>query len=332
MIYRFATALLSADSVCTRIAIASVFAFMVVSARAEANMRPAWLVDGAWSSSAEASVRPKGLRLVSESLTVEMPEIVKNDFTAEGNFARVLVRYRFYAAHPVPSVPIEFLAPAVARPQVQVNGAEVPLGRVAAQEFEGQRDLLRRLARHRSRWAPDRYRRFFEALEIATYQQIEVGALIQEPEETARELTPKGYDVLRRLARYTPAEQFTFSASLHPGQNEIVIAYEQRLSADEVAPHYGDFHFEKAFLGFDYLLYPANSWDRAGNFTFEIELRVPHHVEDCWFVERRLPPMVDLNFPLQERRGQHEAIFTGVFEEFPSEIFSVVLSFAEGER
>jgi hypothetical protein len=116
---------------------------------------------------------------------------------------------------------------------------------------------------------------------------------------------------------------------LRPGRNSLSIRYRQRPYVAEFRYGYTAAWPARGFTGFDYLLYPALSWDADKDFRFSVSVEIPYYQGKFLFFRRWDEPQTKSNVDLRaEKAGPpHVRILRGEFDRMPAEIMTVLVWF-----
>jgi hypothetical protein len=283
-----------------------------------ANMRAPYHLDGTFSEHVRGA-HPDAL-LRRERFHARLPEVVTGKH-GQHLVAIIEVEYDIDNVSDVPlTLPVRFLAIGTRKALVRVNGAKVPYTPVHDVTERMQARVA--LAKHRCAWsAHDIKGMFFRTCDPAAPRDPTDDA--KEADERYRRNLPwQEEDALDSVA---------FDVVLAPGPNTVRVEYAQRLRFREGSHGYfTGLGVRGAQYGFEYLLYPADAWRRADDFTFDVIVDVPDVRDRGWFDERfddtLYVPKVHTNLPLVVRRQPHSATqLRGRLDAFPAAVFAVVV-------
>jgi hypothetical protein len=212
--------------------------------------------------------------------------------------------------------PLRFLAVDIRDLRVEINGQ--PVKASVRQAPEELAECVVAMARHREGFLPGFYGDFLKRLRLHVSREEAPSwneAFVRTLEE------PKGIE----------PEAADFEAVLPPGRSELVVSYAQRMFIDERGHGYFAAWPKKGVTGFDYLLYPANSWDIAPGFKLAVAIEVPEAAGKKLFLNIHKKPSVRCNLPLREVPGcawgngsTYKGEFTG---GMPADVLTFLLWF-----
>lgn len=118
-----------------------------------------------------------------------------------------------------------------------------------------------------------------------------------------------------------------FEVPLPPGKSRLAVTYRQRFYIDERNNGYFAAWPKKGVTGFDYLLYPAGSWDLDPGFRLRLSVEVPDARSKKLFFKTRVRPTVKCNLPLRSEEGRTKNIrmFKGDFAGLPADVLTFLL-------
>jgi hypothetical protein len=302
-----------------------------LSLPAAANLRMARKADGTFSGSLKAVAAAAKLRLIAEQLEAVFPELdlSNTDYRSLVRF-RVVYEIENRGAGPA-AVPLRFLAVDIRDLVVELNGRAVPAAIREAPEEKAE--CLIRMARYRSGFLPGFYADFLRRLRAGAGLDQEPDDLwIQKLGERSANLPPWSAALARTLEESEEKEPATadFQIALPPGRSKLVVTYGQRLFIDERGHGYFGVWPKKGVTGFDYLLYPAKSWEMEAGFKLRVSVLVPDARAKKFFVRTWRRAEVKCNLPLKESAGGKERIrvFEGEFKGgMPADVLTFLLWF-----
>lgn len=255
---------------------------------AAANMRAPYARDGSFSEHVRGA-HPDAL-LMRERFVARLPSFTTGGFDHDMD-ARIEVEYDIdNTSTQTLRLPVRFLAVGADDAIVRVNGAPVAVTRVA--DVDERRAARLRIARHRCAWqAHDIEGMFFRGCS---------GDEAVDAVEADRRYEDKRAYAEERF------DSLAFDVELVPGANTVRVEYRQHLRFRE-GPHgyFTGIGVRGAQYGFEYLLYPAESWRRHDDFTFDVHVDVPHVRQRGLFSDTHLVPSLRTNLPLEIRRQPH---------------------------
>ncbi len=280
-----------------------------------ANMRAPYALDGTFTEHVRGA-HPDAV-LMRERFVAHMPALV-NGVHGQDFYARVEVEYDIDNVSTVPlTIPVRFLAIGAKDATVRVNREVVPVTRVA--DEDERRAARLRVAQHRCAWSEHDIKGLFIRNCDATKAS--------DPAVDAKGVDERYAESIRYGDESTRLDSFAFDVVLEPGANAIRVEYAQRVRFREGAHGYfSGLGVRGAQYGFEYLLYPAESWRRAEGFTFDVVVEVPDVRERGLFCDSFVEPTVDTNLPLATARQEHASTLTGRLRVFPAEVFAVVVN------
>jgi hypothetical protein len=299
-----------------------------LASTAAANLRMARKVDGVFSGGLRAVPAAASIRLLAEDLDATFPDL---DLTRLGYRDTILIKAAYEVENRsdrLVALPVRFIAVDIRDLTAELNGRPLTVRIV---EAPGEKtECLTRIARHRNAFLPVFYKNFL--------QQIRrLAGLDQEPDDRwleklgtfdARGL--KAESLFPRTLESAPDKDFPaaeFEVPLPPGKSRLAVTYRQRFYIDERNNGYFAAWPKKGVTGFDYLLYPAESWELDPGFRLRLSVEVPDAQRKKLFFNTRERPVVKCNLPLRSEEGRTKNIrvFKGDFAGLPADILTVLL-------
>jgi hypothetical protein len=285
---------------------------------AAANLRAPRKVDGTFSGNLAAAPKAARLRLMGERLEAAFPafDLSNTDYRSPVRF-RVVYEIENPGSAPV-TIPLRFLAVDIRDLSVEINGRAVKAAVRKAPEEKAE--CVAVMTRHRAEFLPGFYKDFLGRLKAGT------GA----------EKRPAWSDVFVRSLEQTDEDQpaaADFEAVLPPGRNNLVVTYGQRMFIDERNHGYFAVWPKKGVTGFDYLLYPAKSWEIAPGFKLAVSVTVPDASGKKMMIRIHRKATVRSNLALKEapaKSGSRDRIYAGEFQGgMPADVLTFLLWFDE---
>jgi hypothetical protein len=207
----------------------------------------------------------------------------------------------------------QFVAVDIRSLEARMN--DLPLASVAAGNEAEETECLSRLAAHRRAFFEPLYRPFLQALKPDAAPAARFSAIFGH--------TP--------LGEATPPEFKTAALDLKikPGRNDLTIRYRQRPFVAEFRYGYTAAWPARGFTGFDYLLYPARSWEADKNFRFTVTVEIPFYQGHFLFFPKWDEPLYKSNIDLRPVHAgpPHRRILRGEFDGLPADILTVLVWF-----
>ena len=271
---------------------------LVAALPAGANLRAPYRVDGKFGAHIDAEHAHPELVLVHERFDARLPTLSVGD--APPTHAGLSITYTIdNVAGALITLPVRFLAIGASDARVEVNGAPV-----AHQEVRDPTERAAALA----------------ALAASRCRSVE-GC---EPERVRASLE-------HELNRDTSdVDSIAFEVAFVPGPNTIRVRYAQALTVREGAYGYfmrGTFGTLGASYGFDYLLFPAQTWRHSERFRFDVTVDVPDVIDRGWWSTSFLPPVsIESTLPLATSRAPHPSTtLRGQLTGFPVDVFTLTV-------
>ena len=301
-----------------------------LSVPAQANLRLARKVDGVFSGNLQTVAAASELRLVAEYLDAAFPDLDLSTLSPKDAIRFKVVYEIENRAYQVLSVPVRFIAVDIRDISAELNGRTLIVqSRDAPKE---KKECLIRIARHRAGFLPGFYEDFLHRLRTASgLDQESENRWLQKLEEQDLSSRPAESSFLRTLES-PPETDFPaaeFELILPPGRSRLIVAYGQRLFIDERGNGYFAAWPKKGVTGFDYLLYPAKTWDIAPEFRLHLSVRMPDARIKTLFFRTWKRPEIKCNLPLQEESGEENRvrILRGEFAGLPADILTFLFWF-----
>ncbi len=273
-------------------------AVLAMAAPAAANLRAPYRVDGGFGAHLDAKPAHPDLVLMHETFAASLPAFTVGEQPPTHALLDVEYTIDNRSSAPV-TLPVRFLAVGAQGARIEVNGAVAP--HHEARDPEEHAAAVAVIARSRCRGIegcePDRIRAALE-------HELERGA-----------------------ARF---DSLAFDATLAPGANVIRVRYAQALTLHEGAYGYfmrGTFGTRGARYGFDYLLFPAQSWRRAEGFWLDVRVDVADTIDRGWLGTALVPPAsIDATLPLTVTRAPHPSTtLRARLDGFPVDVFTLTV-------
>lgn len=278
---------------------------------AAANMRAPLAADGSFSEHVRGA-HPNAV-LLRERFVARMPSLTVGGFVHDLH-ARIDVEYDIdNTSGSVLRLPVRFLAVGADQATIRVNDASVVIDRVV--DDDERRAARQRIARHRCAWSEGD---ITGALLRRCSGDLDEHAQILDRPHAERARSGDGEERFDSLA---------FDVELRPGANTVRVTYRQALRFRE-GPHgyFTGLGVRGAHYGFEYLLYPAETWRRADDFTFDVRIDVPHVCQRGLFSNTYLVPALRSNLPLEIRRQPHPGTTASArLSGFSAEVLAVVV-------
>jgi hypothetical protein len=307
-----------------------VAAAAALSTPAQANLRLARKVDGVFSGNLKTVAAASELRLIAEYLDAAFPDLDLSTLSPKDTIRFKAVYEIENRANQALSVPVRFIAVDIRDISAELNGrALVVRNRDAPEE---KKECLIRIARHRAGFLPGFYEDFLHRLRSrAGLDQEPEDHWLQKLEEQDLRSRPAESSFLRTLES-PPEMDFPsaeFELVLPPGRSRLAVTYGQRLFIDERGNGYFAAWPKKGVTGFDYLLYPAKTWNIAPEFRLHLSVRMPDARNKTLFFRTWKRPEIKCSLPLQEESGGEKRvrILRGEFAGLPADILTFLFWF-----
>ena len=280
---------------------------------ARANLRAPRRADGYLSGGLRVDLPPGTIRLAREDMRGVFPA-----FDSQTSFRESVVTVELvYEFDNVSGRDIALTAHFVA---VDIRSLEArlndsPLASVAAGSEAEETECLSRLAAHRMAFFEPLYRPFRQALKLGASPAARFAAIFgQYPlgDGSALEFKMAALDL-----------------KIKPGRNVLSIRYRQRPFVAEFRYGYFGAWPARGFTGFDYLLYPARSWEADKNFRFTVTVEIPFYQGHFLFFPKWDEPLYKSNIDLRPVHAgpPHRRILRGEFNGLPADILTVLAWF-----
>ncbi len=280
---------------------------------ARANLRAPRRADGYLSGGLRIILPAGAISLVREDMRIVFPAFDSGTPYRDPGVSIELVYVFANGSDRDVALSAQFIAVDVRNLEARLNDAAVPS--VAAANDAEEAECLSRLADHRKAFLEPLYRPFFQALKPETSPAARFSSIFGH--------TP--------LGEPTPLEFKTAVLDLNfrPGRNALAIRYRQRPFVAEFRYGYFGAWPARGFTGFDYLLYPAESWAAAGNFRFTVTVEIPYYRGKFLFFPRWDAPQTKSNIELRPVPSKlpHRRILSGEFDRLPADILTVLVWF-----
>jgi hypothetical protein len=280
--------------------------------------------DGNFSGSVALNPSLDGLVLGAEQLDLIFP-ILESDMNSLERKVGVSATYRVSNRTSKPiRANLQFLGLQIAEARITLNGEMIPSKAVAQESTRA--DFLERIIRHRYQWHPKGYEWFFHSLKDLDQR----GDSRQDKRGNDSELNEmvktawKNANLKQIFPEVETLKALAFSGNFLPGENILVIRYEQGLFLEGHTAYSGG---PVVRIGFDYLLYPARSWSLDPAFKLLLTVRIPDLIRKGWLWDSRqtLQYRTNLAFVPSYDPADKMTILTGRFQAIPADVFSVVL-------
>ncbi|MCX6565065.1 MAG: hypothetical protein NTW38_01345 [Candidatus Aminicenantes bacterium] len=308
--------------------VVSVLLSGALASTASANMRVGRKVDGVFTGSLKAIPSAASIRLLAEDLEAAFPDL---DLARLGPRDTLLIKATYEVENrsdQLIALPVRFIAVDIQDLAAELNGRSLTVSIV---EAPGEKsECLARIARHRNAFLPVFYQDFLKQIRRLT-------GLDQEPDDRwlvkLSQIDASGLEsasLFPRTIESPPEKDFPaaeFEIPLPPGKSRVVVTYRQRLYIEERNHGYFAVWPKKGVTGFDYLLYPAGSWDLDPGFRIRISVEVPDARGKKFFFKTWERPTIKCNLPLrpQEGRTKNIRMFKGDFAGLPADVLTFLL-------
>ncbi|WP_237466395.1 hypothetical protein [Vibrio stylophorae] len=240
---------------------------------------------------------PNGITLTAEKMQVRFPTLRSDQYLHRDDArAHVAVHYYLHNDGAQRELPIEFLGLDLGAAEIRLNGQVIAadLAPQAVTDANYYRELLLQVIEHyvwesKQDWPmphyPVLYQLCSERDESTCPQTLEAWRQLIAQMDTAT------------LQQNALAFQiYAFHIALVPGDNILEVNYRQQLSFHEgYHDYFTDLGLDGAQMGFDYLLYPAESWHRSEQFVFDLEIISPPLIDVGWLWNSELPARMSTN-------------------------------------
>jgi hypothetical protein len=280
---------------------------------ARANLRAARRADGYLSGGLRIILPVGAVRLTREDMRIVFPDFdSQTPFRDAGVSIEILYEFQNGSGRDI-ALSAQFVAVDVRDLEARLNETAVPS--VAAGNEGEEAECLSRLAAHRKAFLEPLYRPFLQALKPEASPAARFSAIFGHPP----------------LGEATPPEFKTSGLDLKfcPGRNTLSIRYRQRPFVAEFRYGYFAAWPARGFTGFDYLLYPARSWEADKNFRFTVTVEIPFYRGRFLVFPKWDEPLSKSNVDLHPVRSgpSHRRILRGEFNGLPADILTVLVWF-----
>jgi hypothetical protein len=282
-------------------------------------------------SSFSGSVRPestRGLVLRGERMDIRFPALT-TEYASLSQGVEVTITYFVEQKGASASeTGLQFLAVGATGCTAWVNGKTVPVQLV--RDRAAEKEFIRKITEHRFAWNPESYRHYLDQLEQFGSTGAGSGTTPTRGSLASFLRAADNVDSVRRL--FHGAKEFgvlAFRAHFVPGANTITVRYTQGLYLDGRTAYFGGPVYK---AGFDYLLYPALSWELDPAFELSITVTLPDIREKGWLYDAWYAPEATSNVLLGASYDESRRSTTlhGRFPGFPSDVLTML--FAKGAK
>jgi hypothetical protein len=280
---------------------------------AQANLRAPRRADGYLSGGLRVALPAGTVRLARESMRIVFPAFDSGTPFREATILVELVYDFENTADRELDLTAQFVAVDIRDLDARLNGAGVPS--VLSPDNAEEAECLSRLATHRGTFLEPLYRPFLQALKPEASPAARFSAIfghLPMGDGSAPEFKTAGLDL-----------------KLRPGRNSLSIRYHQRPYVAEFRYGYTAAWPARGFTGFDYLLYPARSWEADKDFRFSVSVEIPYYRGRFLVFPRWDEPLAKSNVELRAEKAvsPHVRILRGEFDRLPAEILTVLVWF-----
>ena len=287
--------------------------FGLTGPTAWANLRAPRRADGYLSGGLRIILPPGAVRLAREDMRIVFPAFNSGTPFRDAAVSFEIVYEFENATEKILRFPVRFVAVDIRGLEARLNAAEIipVLGADAAEESE----CLSRLADHRRAFLEPLYRPFLQTLKPDAPAEAKFASIFG-PFPVGDGTKPEF-----RTAGLTIA--------LRPGRNTLVLRYRQRPFVAEYGHGYTAAWPARGFTGFDYLLYPAMSWEAGRDFRFSLNVEIPYYEGKFIFFPRWEEPRTKSNVDLREVKSvrPHVRLLSAEFDRWPAAVLTVLVWF-----
>ena len=278
------------------------------------NLRAPRQMDGYMSGVVKPIVGENDVILLREEIRVVFPDMnIRTLSPSDTVSLTVLYEFENLRLETI-SIPVHFIALDIQSLETALNG--VPLAVEFQREDEAKAECLKNLVRHRSSFLPNFYGGFLER----TAAREEMVSLIPSMGDA--------FDWPGSPDRNRNGFQLAgFLLTLGPGRNTLIVSYNQRFFVEERGHGYFGSWPEKGVTGFDYLLYPIQTWVPAKDFKFRVSVIIPDFHKKIFVFTKRKIPVYRSNLLLSRDydRQAHLTLLRGEFESVSADIFTLLV-------
>ncbi len=307
--------------------------FVFFSLYGFANVRAPYYIDQYFSGVAKVNPSLSNIYLIHEEIKALFPEFDMNGASALNGKVTFDIEYIILnGSKMVIDMPAAFLGVNVEKADVYLNGtalsAQYKTDNAAGKEF------LIKLSEHRIAWKGKEYDWFINSAKNIFLQ----GNILPENDvwlESLKNLDPGDYRLQKFVSRFDysndPAQSrfktLAFNLNIQPGTNSLSIRYRQGLFVNERSTRYGGIDMNKAVVGFDYLFYPALTWNLSPDFILDIKIQtMDFHdkflIFDMWYLPHFLS---NLEFRLERDSKNHMNYYKAEYGGFPAGILTFLV-------
>ena len=219
------------------------------------------------------------LRLYREDIKAVLPLMNGDNASLEKKVEMHIAYVIENQSYSALEIPVQFLGIDIHEPKILLNNK--PLLHSLGRDKEAEKNFLKKITEHRYQWNPSQYEQYFTQLDyINSGKKMKRSpSLIQMglPEFIK---TAEGVEDLNDL--FPDIGKFNniiFKVRLVPGKNILTIQYQQGMYVDGRTSYSGGPVFQ---CGFEYLLYPAFTWEMHPDFELSISIIVPDFIKKGW--------------------------------------------------
>jgi len=204
-------------------------------------------------------------------------------------------------------IPLQFLGIDVYGPQILIN--DKLLSYSLGIDKEAERNFLVKITEHRYKWNRAQYEQYFMLLDYInsgkkTTRSISlIQMTLPEFIRTARGVENLN-DLFPGIGKFS---NILFNVRLLPGKNNLTIKYQQGMYVDGRTSYSGGPVF---VCGFEYLLYPAFTWEIHPDFELFVSVTLQDFFKKGWFWNSRITPVCESNLTFNKTYDSESRVTT----------------------
>lgn len=270
----------------------------------------------------------RGLVLRGERMDIRLPALT-TEYASLSQGVEVTVTYFVdQKGSSASEAGLQFLAVGATGCTAWVNGKTVPVQLV--RDRPAEKEFVRKITEHRFTWNPESYRHYLAQLDQFGATGAGSGTAPARGSLAHLLRAADGVDSLGQL--FHGVKEFgvlAFRAHFLPGANTITVRYTQGLYLDGRTAYFGGPVYK---AGFDYLLYPALSWELDPAFELSITVTLPDIREKGWLWDTWYAPEAASNVLLVASYDESRRATTlqARFSSFPADVLTMM--FAKGAK
>jgi hypothetical protein len=270
-------------------------------------------------------IKPAGqLKLFREDIKVIFPIIGADNASLEKKIDMHISYIIENRSDSAMEIPLQFLGIDVSNPLILLNEKSLTYGLV--KDLQTEREFLGRITEHRHQWNKPQYEQYFMYLDYVNSgkKTIRSASLIHMtlPEfiKTAQSVENLS-DIFPGMGKLNIIH---FNVKLLPGKNNLTIKYGQGMYVEGRTSYVGGPVFR---CGFEYLLYPAFTWEMHPDFELSVSVSLPDFIKNGWLWDSRVTPIYESNLTFYKTYNPetHTTTYRSLNRSFPSSVFAFIV-------